>query len=231
MGETRDAERVAGLPDARTWRRSVVDVPVPGVGAVLGEQGGAKECRRKGDLRGEAAITARRRRHVAPSCGARTAGAGALLELAVRLEPPWSGQPCRSRVRAACPLRPPACAGLRPRYCSSDLERVLRGREEGLTLAVAEPERPADAAGDEERVGAALVEPGRRHRAESSSKRLGARRTRSASAKIASVSTVMRGAALEPVRAKISSSLRMMPLWMPTTPPWRTGWLLASIVG
>ena len=28
-----------------------------------------------------------------------------------------------------------------------------------------------------------------------------------------------------------SSSLTMIPLWTPTTAPWRMGWLLASMVG
>ncbi len=31
--------------------------------------------------------------------------------------------------------------------------------------------------------------------------------------------------------ASSSSSLVMIPLWMPTTGPWRTGWLLAAIDG
>jgi len=53
-----------------------------------------------------------------------------------------------------------------------------------------------------------------------------------ARAKIASESTVILGSQ----RAQLSgssnsSSLRMIPLWMPTTGPWRTGWLLAAIEG
>ncbi len=67
---------------------------------------------------------------------------------------------------------------------------------------------------------------------QSSSSALALESASSATAKIASLSTVMRGAARSnPWRVKISSSFRMMPLWMPTTLPWRMGWLLASIVG
>ncbi len=55
----------------------------------------------------------------------------------------------------------------------------------------------------------------------------------STSAKIASVSTVISRllALVNPCRAKISSSLRMIPLWTPITAPCRTGWLLAAIRG
>ena len=54
----------------------------------------------------------------------------------------------------------------------------------------------------------------------------------STSAKIASESTVMPGSARsKPWPARISSSLAMMPLWMPTTAPCRMGWLLATRLG
>ena len=53
-----------------------------------------------------------------------------------------------------------------------------------------------------------------------------------ATAKIASESTVMRGSArAQACAASNSSSLAMMPLWMPSTGPCRTGWLLAGIDG
>ena len=51
-------------------------------------------------------------------------------------------------------------------------------------------------------------------------------------AKIASESTVIRGSArAQEWGASSSSSFRMIPLWIPTTGPWRTGWLLAEIEG
>jgi len=57
-------------------------------------------------------------------------------------------------------------------------------------------------------------------------------RSQSTSAKIASESTVISGAARrKPNSAKIASSLAMRPLWIPTTAPCRIGWLFASIVG
>jgi hypothetical protein len=53
-----------------------------------------------------------------------------------------------------------------------------------------------------------------------------------ASAKIASESTVIRGSArAQSWSASSSSSLTMMPLWIPITGPCRTGWLLAGIDG
>ena len=66
----------------------------------------------------------------------------------------------------------------------------------------------------------------------SSSSALGPLDASSASAKIASESTVMSGSARsKPWPLKISSSLAMMPLWTPTTAPWRIGWLLALSAG
>ena len=53
-----------------------------------------------------------------------------------------------------------------------------------------------------------------------------------ASAKIASESTVIRGSErAQEWGASSSSSLTMIPLWIPTTGPCRTGWLLAGIDG
>ena len=53
-----------------------------------------------------------------------------------------------------------------------------------------------------------------------------------ASAKIASESTVIFASArAQEWGARSSSSFVMIPLWIPTTGPWRTGWLLALIDG
>jgi hypothetical protein len=52
-----------------------------------------------------------------------------------------------------------------PQRALDDLERVARGCEEHLARARADPERPANAAGDEDRLRLALVEPGGGHRA------------------------------------------------------------------
>ena len=53
-----------------------------------------------------------------------------------------------------------------------------------------------------------------------------------ARAKIASESTVISGSArAQECGASSSSSFVMIPLWMPTTGPCRTGWLLALIDG
>ena len=56
-------------------------------------------------------------------------------------------------------------ASVTPEVRLGELEGVTRRPEEDLLRALADPERPADAPGDEERLGDALVEPGRRHRA------------------------------------------------------------------
>src|SRR5204863_233386 len=57
-------------------------------------------------------------------------------------------------------------------------------------------------------------------------------RQRSARAKMISESTVISGSARSiPWRSKSSSSLTMIPLWIPTTAPWRIGWLFASMLG
>ena len=66
----------------------------------------------------------------------------------------------------------------------------------------------------------------------SASSARGSFREWAARAKIASESTVILGSArAQPKGASSSSSLTMIPLWMPTTGPWRTGWLLAAIDG
>ena len=54
------------------------------------------------------------------------------------------------------------------------VERVARRGEEDLAAGAAEPERPADRAGEEEDGGVPLVEPGGRHRAVQLLERLGA---------------------------------------------------------
>ena len=63
------------------------------------------------------------------------------------------------------PLRELALAQVDTRVALGDLERLLRGGEEELAAAGADPERPADAAREVEQLRLALVEPGRRHRA------------------------------------------------------------------
>ena len=73
---------------------------------------------------------------------------------------------------------------------------------------------------------AAAIEPA------SASRARGSFRECAASAKIASESTVIRGSErAQAWGASSSSSFRMIPLWMPTTGPWRTGWLFAAIDG
>jgi len=66
----------------------------------------------------------------------------------------------------------------------------------------------------------------------SSSRAFGVGPCASTRAKMASESTVILGCCRSKAwRAKISSSLTMIPLWTPLTAPWRTGWLLAAILG
>ena len=134
-------------------------------------------------------------------------------------EDPALGELALAQARAERPL--------------DDLERVAGRGEEELVVSPAEPEGPADAACDVEQLGLALVEPGGRHRAvqllegpRDPSSELSAR------AKITSESTLISGSARSmPCSASSSSSLKMIPLWIPTTAPWRTGWLFAAIVG
>ena len=81
---------------------------------------------------------------------------------------------------------------------------------------------PGDAASSQ----AAAIEPVRSSSARGSFCEWAAR------AKIASESTVIRGSQRAQLSgSSSSSSFRMIPLWMPTTGPWRTGWLLAGIEG
>ena len=113
-----------------------------------------------------------------------------------------------------------------------DLERRTRRGEEELAAAAADPERPCDPAGQHEGAAVTLVEPRRGHRPVELLEGPVVATGASISAKIASESTVISGSARsKPWRAKISSSFTMMPLWMPTTEPWRIGWLFATIVG
>ena len=119
-----------------------------------------------------------------------------------------------------------------PQRALDDLEGGLRRGEEDLPAAPADPERSGDPAGEVEApaarssIQAAAIEP------RSSSSAASGRSGSGMSAKIASESTVMPASACAiPCRSKIASSLRMTPLWIPTTDPWRMGWLLASSVG
>jgi hypothetical protein len=122
-----------------------------------------------------------------------------------------------------------ALAQLQPRNARRPRAR-LRGGEEELLAAVAEPERPADAAGEEERPGCARRarrSPSSRAaaRAPAGSVRLGEREDR------LGVDGHLGSARSKPCSSISSSSLKMIPLWTPTTAPWRIGWLLASIAG
>ena len=110
-------------------------------------------------------IAARRLRHEAPSCGARTDGKDRLLDVrAVGLEAVVAGDAPVLDPKQR-PLVELALAQAEPHGLLEQLERSPRGGEEELLAGGADPERPADGAGEEEGGGVPLVEPGSRHRA------------------------------------------------------------------
>ena len=175
---------------------------------------------------------ARRCRQNAPSCGARTAGSGDSSKFRSGLKRSFSSTLAvgDDRERALGEL---ALAQLQAQEALDDLERGLRRGEEQLVAALADPERPADAAGEEQRAAGAA----RRARRSPSSRaaapgrperpRAPRRARRSPRSRPSSPARHARSRA-----ASISSSsLKMIPLWTPTTAPWRIGWLLASIRG
>ena len=213
--------------DARTGR--VVDVPVPDQGTPR-RRGRARRLRRtpaRCVYAAAACSRARRSRQERPSSGARTAGSGSSSNGAVRLE-----ELLRDDLAALDgddrSLGQLALAKLDRRRSSRRARARSRRSEEELVLALADPERTAQAAG-EHQLRAAFVEPGRRHRAVELLSASAVRpRESSASAKMISESTVISGSARS-IRccAKSSSSFLMIPLWIPTTEPWRIGWLFA----
>ena len=170
----------------------------------------------------------------APSCGARTAGSGSSSKDRSGLKRLAGDDACRRRRSTTRPFRRARASAAsgpgsarRPRARPSSTRRSSRRRR-----------RRARAAGRRRARGRAvrapLVEPGGRHRAAQLPRARAASPPEwAASAKIASESTVISGsrAGDSRGRARISSSLKMIPLWMPTTAPWRIGWLLAAIVG
>ena len=84
----------------------------------------------------------------------------------------------------------------------------------------AEPKGAAHAAGQEEQAGAPLVDPGGRHRAVELLQRLGAVVGRLGEGKDRlGVDGHLGLARRQPCRSKSSSSLTMIPLWIPTTGP------------
>ena len=104
-------ERVAGLPDARAWGRGLGDVPVPRPRAAARGWGGGVAG---GPPQRAATIAARRRRHDAPSCGARTAGSDSSSKARSGLN--RSARAARrARARATMPSGSSRFFSLRPR--------------------------------------------------------------------------------------------------------------------
>ena len=153
---------MAGLPALRVPPRRLGDVPVPGPRAAH-EEGASVAARRRGrTLRGAASAARRRGRRRAPAAHARPAADRP------RRSPRRAGS-ARADIRpsstaSSVPSRTRACAA-QAAVALGHLERGLGRGEEDAVAASAEPERPADAAGDEDRARLALVQPRARHRA------------------------------------------------------------------
>ena len=112
------------------------------------------------------------------------------------------------------------------------LQRGLGGGEENLVLPSAEPERTTDAAGEEEDICPALVHPRGRHRAAQLVECFGqavgvfgGREDRRG------VDGHFQLGADEAVAGEDLLVVHDDPVVDPDHAPWRTGWLLASIVG
>ena len=178
-----------------------------------------RQCRERGEA-GEALLRCTNGRQRASSVYSRSGGMSSGRRRAV----------AQLEERALDDL---ALAQLHVDVLLDHLERDARRGEEELVLAGADPERPARAAGGVDGARDALVEPRRGERAaqllegragrpcECAARRRWSRSRRSCGL----------GARDSCGGASSSSSLRMIPLWMPTTGPCRTGWLLAAIDG
>ena len=199
----------------------------------LSEQG--RDVASDGTLRvasAAAAITARRARQYALWPGARTAGRASLLDVAAI--------GAEARVRATRPSRsarnvPSRTSLIRSRtpVYSETISSAARvdAKKTSLRPRPSQSGRPTPRAantvpGSRWSSQAVAIEPA------SASSARGSFRECAARAKIASESTVIRGSErAQEWGASSSSSLTMIPLWIPTTGPWRTGWLLAGIEG
>ena len=226
------ADGVAGLPAGRRRRRPwaafqfLVRERLRDEGAEVLADGSVSGVLGRGRDRGEALEAARafvRRAHGGKSVLARGRAVGWKLR-ARRCD--------RSRSAGAGPRRPPAC-GASSAACARPPRAHHESRRRRPRRTGPDPERPADAAGEMQHAGVALVDPRGRHRAATAprtrARRSGAPRRGRRSPRSRRSS---RGSArCRAVRAKISSSFTMIPLWMPTTEPCRIGWLLATIVG
>ena len=125
-----------------------------------------------------------------------------------------------------------ALAELQAAVALDQLQRVLRRGEHDAGAAVPSqsgrpvPRAACSSSGSRSSSHAAAIEPC------SASSACASLRVCAASAKIASESTVIRGSArAQACPSSSASSLTMIPLWIPTTGPCLTGWLLAAIDG
>ena len=111
------------------------------------------------------AIAASRARQETPSCGARTAGSTCLLDGSCGRAGSGGRAIRPSSSAAACPRRPPACAGSSRsvRSTTSSASRV-EAKKTSLPAVPIQSGRPTPRA-TKTRVGHALVHPRRRHRA------------------------------------------------------------------
>ena len=228
----RDADRVAGLPHVRLAARGAWATFQFLVRERLRRRGRRRPLRRARWLpRARAAIVARRVRQNSRSCGARTAGSGSSSTNSFTRK--------RSRAldlagaeRDERALGQLALAQLQAAVALDDLERVLRRGEEDRRRG----SRRATAAGRAARRVEQLRARARRAtRPPSSRAAARAPARRCASARRARRSPRSRrssgSARAQACPSRSSSSLTMIPLWIPTTGPWRTGWLLAAIDG
>ena len=195
----------------------------------------------RGGRRRATGVSARRRSRpaprgaggrTAPSCGARTAGSDDSSKSRSGLKRSFSSDLAVGGRPRACPRRPRACAASRP-----GTARPPRARPWWTRTAA--PRGPSPIQSGRPTPRARNSVPERRSSSQavaieprSCSRARGAPSCASASAKMASESTVISGSARsKPCCSISSSSLKMIPLWTPTTAPWRIGWLLASIRG
>ena len=110
-----------------------------------------------------------------------------------------------------------------------DRARAGRGEVEP-TLCRPEPERPHSTASDVEHRTVAVVEPRRGHGARSSESTRVVRPEFHEREDRLGVDRHLGLGALDAI-ARSASSFSTIPLWTPTTAPWRMGWLFAAMSG
>ena len=143
--------------------------------------------------------------------------------VAIRPRSRWSSRPSETSCLRSVSRSAPSTTSSADFVEAKKTSRRARPIQSGRATPRARCRRPCDA----------LVDPGGRHRAAQLLERrvIRPRQLHEREDRLGVDGHARARRARSPCRARISSSLTMIPLWIPTTEPCRIGWLLASSVG